>query len=127
MTDIKVGSEWVGKLGGNLDIEVKVRYVTEVDGKTFITYEKSGRVFGKPETVLSSTSQPSFLLTYKEKEDFFVLGGEYKSNRLKYYVKEIYVISIPLNSNFRKLGVRDRMELVLYARRVGIGPRDRSE
>lgn len=100
---VEVGSNWVGKLGGNLDTKIKIRYVTQVEGNTFFTYEKTERDYsGKTVTRLATAEREAFLAAYTEKESFFKVGGQYKANGYTYYVQEVYAISNPVNEHHRK-------------------------
>jgi len=103
MGDIKVGSQWVGMLGGNLQTKVKVRYVTVLNGEEFITYEKTEPDFsGRSHTVLASAGRSGFLNAFGEKEDFFRVGGKYTAYGHTYYVQEVYTVSNPVNEAYRR-------------------------
>lgn len=100
---VKVGSKWNGKQFGDLDTKIEVKYVTQLDGKTFITYTKNMLSFGgNRETRLATSERTAFLAAYAEKEDFFVVGGEYKGMGYTHYVQEVFTVSNPINENHRR-------------------------
>jgi hypothetical protein len=100
---IRVNSQWVGKLDGNADTTAKVRYVTTLKGEEYITYEKTEpNLLGEMTTRLASSGRRSFLYAFKEKEDFFVVGGQYTGSGYTYYIQEIFTVSNPINENHRK-------------------------
>src|SRR5690348_187622 len=66
----KVGSEWVGRLGSSTGHRAKVRYVTVVNGVTFVTYELTRPVLNSWKTRMVSAELENFLYAYKEKDSF---------------------------------------------------------
>lgn len=97
----QVGKKFVGARAATARAVIKM--VSVVDGKTFITFEfASTSKYGKESRGVATYEKTDFLYYYKEAEDFFVAGGEYKSGTHTYYVQEIFTISSPVTASYRK-------------------------
>lgn len=99
---IRVGEKYVSKAYPKQKSAV-VRHVDTLDGEKYITYDRTyvGNYTGTIRSI-ETIKLFAFLDEFTEKEEFFVVGGEYKSGDLTYYIKEIYTISNPLGANYRK-------------------------
>jgi len=102
MTQIEVESEWAGKLGGNAGHKVKVRYVTEVDGIEYVTYEK---IIPGRRTILATVDSIAFIGSFEKKDSFFEVGGTYRSpgSRVTLYVQEVFTVSNPIHPRARRM------------------------
>jgi dihydrofolate reductase len=99
MQELKAGQKFVGV--HNEQKSAVIRATEKLGNVTYVTYLRifTGS-YSSSKTIVTSEAD-TFLYEYKEKEDFFVVGGQYTSGRLTYYVQELYTISSPINSNYR--------------------------
>lgn len=100
MQKLKAGQEFVG-----VHSEQKsavIRATEKLGNVTYVTYLRIFTGSYSSSQAIATSEADTFLCEYKEKEDFFVVGGQYRSGKLNYYVQELYTISNPITPNYRK-------------------------
>ena len=98
---IAKGSKWVGQ--SSAEVVAEVVSVLQADGIEYITYLRDGWAGRSVQTLARS----GFLDSFKEKADFFIVGGtyKYKWSNTTYPVQSVHDISKPVCLDSRKPAV----------------------